>query len=262
MITEISKIEPPKWLTTNDFAFNLKQVVTDSLFCPHSDLNCNIISIFFENVYSFIYADFGIQRDSTLEFFDKQIFIDFKIIYHESLEYQDFDYFGLEEDQDHPNNPFDLENHPFSDELPYFELHQKDHQNYFEWMIFENSSGKRFSLLFMSAEPLAVYFALYNLMECAPKVVAVENGLISFDLVADYEDENDLFGQLILNKLPYVPDKVVLPEYLMLSDNIDEWESYPNKVCDINDRLILWGKKKLEDESDRESSAVPESDCN
>jgi hypothetical protein len=100
------------------------------------------------------------------------------IIHHRQLLHSDFDYHKIEDIFGEYYSFFDIENHPFRNyvqESAFSEISEMKHETYFDWLIFENSAGKRFSLLYMSAEPIAVYFALYSLLDQAPKIVVLDN---------------------------------------------------------------------------------------
>lgn len=245
MIKELNRINPPDWLMSSEFVFDQTKVIESSLFFPQSALNIYPINVFFENVYSFIFADFEIERTKFLDVITNYAFIDFKIIHHKQLLYSDFDYHKIEELFGRYYSFFDLENHPFRNyvqESAFSEISKMKHETYFDWLIFENSAGKRFSLLYMSAEPIAVYFALYSLLDQAPKIVVLDNlPKRIFQRWVIYADESDLFADILLNCEPRaVKENKHTPEFLVKADSVDEWESYPHHICDIDSYFSLW----------------------
>jgi hypothetical protein len=68
MIESIGKIEPPDWLMSEEFVFDPLEVIKDSLFYPRSELDTFPITLFYENVYSYIYADFGLFSKDLMRF--------------------------------------------------------------------------------------------------------------------------------------------------------------------------------------------------
>lgn len=246
MIEKIEKINPPKWLMSNDFEFDHLNVIKDSLFFPQSNLNIYPVNVFLDNVYSFIYSDFEIERSRFLGKVTHFAFTDFKIIHHSQPKYSQFDYLGVEETVGGDHSLFDINNHPFKRIAFDHKLNEKPHDNYFDWMIFENSSGKRFSFLYISAEPISVYYALYTLTNSAPKILVLENlARRIFENWVIYADEDDLFADLMFNRQPkFERKKLKTPKYFVVSDGVEKWKAYPRKLCDINDYFSIWEKYK------------------
>jgi hypothetical protein len=245
MLDKIDKIDPPDWLMSNEFKFDHLNVIKDSLFFPQSALNIYPINVFFENVYSFIFTDFGIERSRFLDVISKYAFIDFNIIHHSQLLHSDFDYHKIEDIFGEYYSFFDIENHPFRNyvqESSFSKISKMKHETYFDWLIFENSAGKRFSFLYISAEPIAVYFALYSLLDQAPKIVVLDNlARRMFQDWVMYANECDLFARILLNCEPEAVKKNKhTPEYLAKTEAVDDWESYPHLVCDIDSYFSLW----------------------
>jgi hypothetical protein len=74
------------------------------------------------------------------------------------------------------NYLFDLKVHPFKHEEEFksvFTDKEESFPFYCEWIIYQNSSGKRFSLLYFRAEAMSVYFTLYTMNRVAPKIVVI-----------------------------------------------------------------------------------------
>ena len=69
MIHEISELDVPGWLSniSEDSSLpNLDRILIDSLYYPASGLNGTPVKYLSGNIYSFIYADYGIKKDDFL----------------------------------------------------------------------------------------------------------------------------------------------------------------------------------------------------
>jgi len=86
MITEIPEIEMPKWLAGNEFRFNLKDVIKDSLYYPSCGMDGIPIQCFMGNIYSFIYVDYGITESDFIKEVTKNNSIKgYSIIHNEKI---------------------------------------------------------------------------------------------------------------------------------------------------------------------------------
>lgn len=247
MIESIGKIEPPDWLMSEELVFDPLEVIKDSLFYPRSELDTYPITLFYENVYSYIYADFGLFS-RPYEVFNDYEFIDFKIIHKEIIYPDRFNtldvddnYLFLESMRDNGdfNYLFDLMFHPFKYEEEFksvFTDMEKSFPFYCEWIIYQNSSGKRFSLLYFRAEAMSVYFTLYIMNRAAPKIVVILNPDSGPYCWTDFGDEKGFFAQLILGQ-KYETEEIAVPEYLLLSLDIVPWFSHPYLV--YRDRIYF-----------------------
>lgn len=251
MIESIGKIEPPDWLMSKEFVFDPLEVIKDSLFYPRSELDTYPITLFYENVYSYIYADFWV-RERPYEVFNDYEFIDFKIIHKEiinpnrfnTLNVDDFDLsmLSMRDYEGDYNYLFDLKVHPFKHEEEFksvFTDKEESFPFYCEWIIYQNSSGKRFSILYIRAEAMSVYFTLYTMNRVAPKIVLIidpDNGSYRW---TDFGDENGLFGQLILEQA-YKFNDTIVPQYLGLSMDVDPWSSHPNLIQDYRNLIFIY----------------------
>lgn len=63
MIAEIEEIEMPDWLKADNFSFDIKKVLKDSLYYPASNFDGRPVAHLIGNIYSFIYADYGVTKD-------------------------------------------------------------------------------------------------------------------------------------------------------------------------------------------------------
>ncbi|HOJ64310.1 MAG TPA: hypothetical protein PLE45_07800 [Spirochaetota bacterium] len=101
MVLNFPKYEEPAWLyPQNDkFTFNLLDVIKDSLLYPAGRFDGFPIPIFLGNVYSFIYIDYTVERDSLFEEFlspqdPKKGIRGYTIIFRKNISIEDLPPFG------------------------------------------------------------------------------------------------------------------------------------------------------------------------
>jgi hypothetical protein len=259
MITELGRFDPPEWLMADEFIFDIREIIKDSMFYPRSRLDTEPINYLFGNVYSFIYADYGLEN-SYQEAFTNNIFIDFEIIHRESISHEAFNLFDEEYLYGFPNDVqledfkygiFDMYNHPFRLKKELSSIYDiekpKQHPFHCEWYIFQNSCGRRFSLLYFESEPMLVYQTIYYLNKYAPKIVMLmyPEELEEFEEPAywsDYTNEEGYFGQLTTKQHFRGDDYVMIPEYTVISIGVAPWGMYP-KFIYHDRRIAIWGKE-------------------
>jgi hypothetical protein len=237
MLEEIEKISPPNWLMSDEFVFNLKEILDKSLFYPCSGDDGEPVRVFLGNVYSFVYSDYGKTRKDLIDLLETSPFRGYRIIHQESI---------LEEEL-YLNTcgawykSLNINNHPFQN---YASLKYQidDIKPFFcEWIIFQNEVGKRFSLLFVSAESLATYMVLYSQNSFAPQIVTILHpGAMNW---TDFLQEDGYLSKAISensNKnTPYI------------FHNSMPWKSHPNIILEEKEYSsnmygTLWGSKNRE----------------
>lgn len=262
MIKELGKFDPPEWLMADEFVFDIKKIIKDSMFYPRSRLDTEPINYLFGNVYSFIYADYGISFWFQDTFTDNK-FIDFEIIYSENIGHEVFNTFDEEYLYGEPDDEqmkdfsygiFDMYNHPYKLEDEFKSIYDYKHpkQSVFgcKWLIYENSCGRRFSILYFESEPMLVYQTIYFLNESAPKIVMLmyPEEQEEYDEYeeprywSDYTVEDGHFGRLMLNEKFKAEEYYRIPEYTVVSVGVAPWGMYPKYI--YRDRTIaIWGKE-------------------
>ena len=58
----IAEIGMPDWIIADNFSFDLKKVLQDSLYYPSSNFDGKPVTHLMGNIYSFIYADYGVTK--------------------------------------------------------------------------------------------------------------------------------------------------------------------------------------------------------
>lgn len=249
MITEIPKIEMPKWLADNEFRFNIQDVIKDSLYYPSCGMDGIPIQCFMGNIYSFIYVDYGItERDFIKEVTKDNSIKGYNIIHNEKITKYQLD---NGEKVDYAPKISDRR-------IPYDWIKEP----YCFWIIFERDENyddthnpKRFSLLSLCSDAVPAYYVLYNKNNIAPKILCIiQDGSGFGGNWTSYKNRDlDLAQAVFLNKN--------LPEYLInggYGTGYDDpiWPEYRKKIYSeyfprvkIDDgwddkSFILWGKSK------------------
>ena len=265
MIKELGKFDPPEWLMADEFVFDIKEIIKDSMFYPRSRLDIEPINYLFGNVYSFIYTDYGLGY-SPKGVFTNNAFIDFEMIHCESISHEVFNTFdeeflyGYPEDdelEDFKYGIFDMYNHPYKYDDAFKTIYDRKQPKQKEfrctWMIYQNSCGRRFSILYFESEPMLVYQVIYYLNGSSPKIVMLmypeereeyeeyeENDEPLY--WSDYTVEDGHFGRQILNRRIEIEDYLRIPEYIVVSIGVAPWGMYP-KFIYHDRRIAIWGKE-------------------
>jgi len=226
MISEIKKLEMPEWLERKEFNFNLKEILTDSLYYPCCHFDGDPVKYFMGNVYSFVYVDYGVTKEELLKAIKENEFRGYHLLHQEKITEEQLAPKGwkiIVEPNEEEKEKLDKINHK---------------EPFCEWLIFERDekfneayNPKRFSLLFLYADGTATYQALYLANKIAPRIVAVIQP--GNDLGINwtrFKDEKAIFARSVLY------DKTILPEYL-INGGFNEgtknpiWSEYNQDIC-------------------------------
>jgi hypothetical protein len=233
MLEEITKISPPNWLMSNEFTFDSKEVLDGSLFYPCSGFDANPIRIFHGNVYSFVYADYGLTETQFIEYLSSRPFSGYEIIHKQSIP---MSWGALLFEERLMEMSFENKYLPYKIEMMKNRVAIENIKPFFcEWIIFKNDEGKRFSLLYICLEALTVYIALYKLNKFAPRIITIINPGTGFGLNwTDFESEDGFFGKEVLESLN------ATTEYIVHSK--EPWVTFPNRIYQITNYDFLWGR--------------------
>lgn len=252
MLENLPKIKMPDWLSADDFKFNLKDLLIDSLYYPSCGTDGIPVQYFMGNIYSFIYADYGVDETEFLnEVYSEKGFKGYRIIHKEKIEEERL--FDMSEIYWTKNESTFLKYRLYADYI-------KEPYNY--WMIFEREGSytddynpRRFSLLFMCREGVASFSDLYYQNKIVPKILCIIQDGSGFGCNwTSYTNRNAPMAQLVFSN-----DH--LPEYLInggYNIGYEEpiWDEYTQKIyykCfpylhkkgkEIRDArsFCLWGK--------------------
>jgi len=250
MLTVFPNVQEPEWLTDisqeniSTHQITIVKLLENSLYYPSSGSDGVPISKFAGPIRSFIYVDYGFTREELYKKFKYNIIATRQLTKSELI----------------PNGW--QPNWHSSDGDPSRYLNSRI-QPFCEWIIFE-INGIRCSLLFLCADGVATYQALYKNNRIAPKIIAmIQTGVIHGNWT-NYSDPN-----AILHKTVFSLDSIT-PEYLfhggyhqLLGDKLyfrqPCWPEYPEKIISslhnpiydsvyekyFTGRIVLWKYKNI-----------------
>ena len=143
----------PEFLKSDEFIFDIKEVLRNSLYYPGSYTDGTLVKEFRGNFHSFVHVDYHLSKEDFETALVKYPFRNFDVIYKESLDAREIVPTAF--NSEHSNS--------FGDDCAPF----------CEWVIFENSSGVRFSLLQICAEGVESYLDLYVKNRINAEAVAI-----------------------------------------------------------------------------------------
>ena len=264
MIKEIERMEMPEWLSQDRFNFNVNVVLQDSLYYPAAGFDGDPVQYLAGNVYSFLYVDYGVSREGFLERIQDPSygFWGYRICHQESIT----------ENQLTPHGwtVKILPETTLQTNLNRFMLYKKDgviQEPFCEWVIFERDRDKdeshgpkRFSLLYLGADGVAAYQAIYLSNNIRPKIIAIIQPGSGFGFNwTEFRDENEIFARSVFYNRNLLPDYIIhgwwytpleqnngpiWNEYARI-DSEPIWSEYSRKVIEImtsSHILIIWAR--------------------
>jgi hypothetical protein len=222
--------EEPEWLkdinqdNIETHAFDICKVLENSLYYPSCGTDGLPITNFSGGIHSFIYVDYAITRDILYSKFN------FKIIASRRLTPSDLTPNGWQ-----PN--WELAD---GDPTAYLNPSAKP---FCEWIIFEINHVKC-SLLFLYADGVATYQALYKNHKIAPRIVAlIQTGVIHGNWT-NYSDPNTILHRTIFSNTQKTPEYLLHGGYYQLpGDKLyfrqPCWPEYSEKIISIPRGLIF-----------------------
>ena len=226
MINHLPITQEPDWLidVTPKSVLPIQEILTDSLYYPASRFDRSPIDLLSHHIHSFIYVDYSIAKDDLED----------NIIQSGFLGYQNILSIDVTENDLSPNGwkPIPLSDKD-GDPNKYNCWIQKP---FAKWMVFERNNdaddshgAKRFSLLYLCAEGIAAFQALYISNKCAPLAVAIIQPGTGFGANwTDFRDPERIFGRTVLNN-PYG-----VATYLLFDRN-PSWPQYSTNICFLGD---------------------------
>jgi len=177
MITELDKLLAPEWLATVSEESRLPsmdQLLRDSLYYPASGLNGTPVKFLAGNVYSFIYADYGVDRTAFLDNLNgTDPECGFRH-YHSMCQRDVFREDIVPNDWRPPITPTE---HGDRQRL---EERERACRLFGHWSVWQRDATastavgpERFSFLFLAGEMSAIYQGLYSRMGIAPRILAI-----------------------------------------------------------------------------------------
>jgi hypothetical protein len=250
MIKEIEQMEMPDWLKNNDFNFDVYKVLKDSLYYPCSRFDGKPVKYFMGNVFSFVYVDYGVTKEKLLQALKQRGFKGYYHIIHQQK---------ISEKELIPNGwcvrilPDDNEKEIFDIMRNMFKINME--KAFCEWIIFERDPDKddshnpsKFSLLYLYADGVAAYQALYLSNKIAPKMIAIIQPGYGFGgNYTDFRDRKRIFAKSIFYDTNLLPKYIINGNWGRLEpeDRKPFWKEYNKLLWEMSQKdryLTLWGR--------------------
>ena len=204
---EISELECPKWLLdiSEDSPFpGLEKILPDSLYYPACGFNGTPVKYLSGNIYSFVYADYGITRDDFLDHLKGKGEDDGFMHYHLVCQRE------VSRDEIMPANNMDKEK---------LSQMEKESEPFGHWSVWQRndkvccdagSLPLRFSFFFLAGEMSATYQGLYYQKNIVPRILAIIQPGGDSGRGWESPDNNDSFFKEVVSS-----HKKGLPPYLL-----------------------------------------------
>jgi hypothetical protein len=211
MIIELPVMNEPTWLSNcskdsieNDH-FPLKNLLRDSLYYPSSGFDGDPVKFLGGNILSFIYIDYGNSQEEFQNALAKPGFRGYKPITSRTVTEHELAPNGWCPSIPSSSNGY-IRAPSSSGERPFC-----------QWTVFQRNKGLseehgpiRFSLLYLYADGVAAYQALYIANKSVPKAVAIiQPGHAFGGNWTDFTDHNEIFAKSILGNLKGIPDLIL-----------------------------------------------------
>ena len=247
MIEQLSTIQETDWLSRVDpaavreAAFPLHEVLRDSLYYPSSGFDGDPIRYLAGNVISFIYVDYGQSRDDFHAALSSPGFRGYEIIANRDVTEQELTPHGWA-----PSFPSSAHKSPskYQDWMK---------TPFCSWTILQRcddvpaSHGPhRFSLLYLCADGVAAFQALYTANNASPAIVAIIQPGHGFGANwTNFEDPQQIFARTVLQN-PAGKPATLLYGGIGKRDFYRQpcWPDYPQLICFLHKagggRIGVW----------------------
>ncbi|MEI6599913.1 MAG: hypothetical protein WCN21_05540 [Comamonadaceae bacterium] len=208
MLRQLQAIEVPDWLTKltpetiKNGPFPLRELLIDSLYYPSCGFDADPIKHFGGNVLSFVYVDYGHTRDALMS----------------ALRFSGYDLVGsrfVSEEELAPDGWRPLDLRPMDEDPLRYQAHIKT--PFCLWAVFQRRSDRpithgpmRFSLLYVCADGVATFLALYVTNLVAPKAIAVIQPGHAFGYNwTDFTNPGRIFARSVLENPAGLPEMLL-----------------------------------------------------
>ena len=239
MTDKLPKLQYPQWLRgitkphAEEGQFPLHDLLKDSLYYPAAGFDGLPVEHLAGNFYSFIYVDYSISHDRLKEEVEERGFLGYSPIICREVSEQELAPNGwtlppLKEGDGDPSKHRELIVKP-----------------YCLWYVFERDEDRseshgpsRFSLLYLCADGVAAFHALYTCNKQHPKAVAViQPGTGWGGNWTNFEDPEKIFARTVLGNPSGKPE-------LLLFGGIGSHEFYEETCWPDYSKQIHWFDKE------------------
>lgn len=200
MLNQLPEIAVPSWLnnlsptTIRNGSFPLQEFLQNSLYYPASGFDGDPIRYLAGNILSFIYVDYGHAEDEFMDALGSPGFRGYDLVATRPVIEQELAPNGW-----NPILPARIDGDPFR-------YRDRTKNPFYSWSVFQrrddvpvNHGPSRFSLLYLCADGVAAFQALYIANAAVPKAVAViQPGHAFGGNWTDYTDPKQIFARSVL----------------------------------------------------------------
>ena len=235
MLDQLPEMTAPRWMTDlssttmKNNPFSIHELLRDSLYYPGSGFDGDPIEHLAGNILSFIYVDYGHSRADAefMKFLKNPGVPDYDLIGQpRSVTEQELTPHGWTPD---PPTPTDGDPSLHADWIK---------EPFCEWVVFQRSADVppghgpyRFSLLYLCADGVAAFQALYVANNIAPKSVAIIQAGASGRNWTNFEDPKKIFARSVLNNKAGQPEILLYGGMGCQSYQKPCWPDYNTHVC-------------------------------
>lgn len=222
----MDEIRVPSWLTGDSFDFSISNILEDSCYYPYGNLQGSPVKQLIKKAYSFVFVEYTVSESELLREIEEHGFKGYRAIHIQDIP----------ESLLTPNGLADFVR-PRSGE----DSVQRKVDPFCKWFIFENpTDGLRFSFLFLAADAIAAYQALYFSNNVQPRF------LVFVYPRGDNREHQDHWREL--NKPHGFFERVLStnrscsPKYISFDNHNDCWSSYSEFIEDIFVNYHIYGR--------------------
>lgn len=232
MIGQIPIRNEPEWLhdltpeTIQNKPFPLRKLLKDSLYYPASGFDGNPIRHMAGNIHSFIYVDYGYERDEFERALHEQGFLGYEILAEREVTERELVPHGW-----NPTPPLPYECRPNSNDCK---------APFCLWVVLQrradmppNHGPERFSLLYLCADGAAAFQALYVANGLVPKAIGIIQPGHGFGgNYTDFTDPERILARSVLGNPAGQPELLLYGGWFSRDlYRAPCWPSYREQVC-------------------------------
>jgi len=249
MLELLPVIPEPRWLsdlltsTMLEEPFPLHEILRDSLYYPSCSFDGDPVKYLGGNILSFIYVDYGYSRETQEYALSHPGFRGYDLLTTRSVSERELTPNGWNPT---PLTPADGDPARSRD---------RARPPYCLWSVFQRRVGippthgpSRFSLLYLGADGVAAFQALYMANNEAPKAVAIIQPGYGFGgNWTDFTDPDLIFAKSVLRNPAGQPDILLYGSYDLHNCYLKPcWPQYGDHVCfldkEVHGRIGVWRK--------------------
>ena len=234
MLEQLPEIPEPEWLSESSRTsmvgspLPIDDVLRDSLYYPSSEFDGDPVRHLGGNVLSFIYVDYGQDRESLQHALDSPGFLGYEVLATREVEEHELVPRGWtpappSREDGNPQRFLSFMKRPFC-----------------TWAIMQRLANRsashgprRFSLLYLCADGVAAFQALYVANRAVPAYIAIIQPGHAFGANwTDFEDPNRIFARSVLG------NPAGSPKYLLHGGDGERerypracWPRYSERIC-------------------------------